>query len=150
MFYEVPAGQHLSEPVYVSLRHARFNIKSNGEEATFRYRLPRELDGTSPKSFSMNGTFQEGSWKLATKEYAGDNTPMASADCTGDERNFACKITYGKNKEGDDGIFELNTASADRYLQTRTDLSAEQVSLIKQAQVALSHEPIGIVHVHRD
>ena len=55
-------------------------------------------------------------------------------------------MNYAKN---DEGQFPIDMDSADVYLRTRSDLTPEQIGTIKTAQLALSHEPIGIIRVNR-
>jgi hypothetical protein len=71
---------------------------------------------------------------------------LVEATCQGNERDFNCTMQYGKN---DQGVFTLDTAAADSYLQTRPDLTPADIAHIKAAQTALSHEPIGIIRVRR-
>ena len=143
--YEVPQSSMLDEALIVNLKKARLNI--NGSSASLDYRLPAELDGTNAKRFLLTGSFDGTSWNLSTNDHANSSgDPSVKATCEGNERNFTCVMNYAKN---DEDIFPLDTASADSYLQTRTDLTPAEITHIKAAQAAFSHEPIGIIRVQR-
>jgi hypothetical protein len=143
--YEVPQGALLPEPLIVPIKKARLSIE--GGIAELDYKFPQELDGDDPKRLFLKGTFDEikSEWNLTT-EGVGQNTVAATATCVGDAKDFTCTMTYAK--EADD-LFHLNIEAADAYLRTRTDLTPAQITHIKDAQVALSHEPIGIIRVRR-
>jgi hypothetical protein len=148
MIYEVPKGQFLDQPVHVVLDKARFDLR--GSTARFDYQLPAALDGVEGKRFRMSGSFNETTqtFELSTQDSINEKgDPSARASCTGTDKEFDCVMHYGVKDH--ETLFDLNIAAADAYLQTRTDLSQEQIAQIKTAQFALSHEPIGVVHVRR-
>jgi hypothetical protein len=143
--YEVPTSAMLDEALTVDLKKARLNLRK--DSASLDYRLPAELDGTNAKRFYLTGTFDGSNWNLSTNDQVNSNgDPAAKATCQGNERDFNCTMQYGKN---DQGVFTLDTAAADSYLQTRPDLTPADIAHIKAAQTALSHEPIGIIRVRR-
>jgi hypothetical protein len=111
------------------------------------YKLPKELDGQNPKRFLLIGSFDGEAWNLSTNDSVNSSgDPSAIAKCNGDATAFDCVMTYGKN---DSGLFPLDIQSADQYLQSRPEITPEKIAHIKQAQTALSHEPIGIIRVRR-
>ena len=143
--YEVPQGARLAEALIVPVKKARLHIE--GGIAQLDYKFPQELDGNDPKRLFLKGTFDEinSEWNLTT-EGVEQNTVAATATCVGNAKDFTCRMSYAK--EADD-LFHLNIEAADAYLRTRTDLTPAQITHIKDAQVALSHEPIGIIRVRR-
>ena len=146
MTYEVPASDLLETSLIIDLDKVKFRL--NDQEASLDYKLPKELDGQNPKRFLLTGSFDGQFWNLSTNDSVNsDSHPSAVARCNGTARAFDCVMAYGKT---DRGIFPLNTESAEQYLQSRTNLTPEKIAHIKQAQTALSHEPIGIIRVRRN
>jgi hypothetical protein len=145
MSYEVPKSEYLETAYVVELDRARLRFSQNS--AVLDYALPMELDGTTPKRFRLQGHFDGQQWNLSTNDSANSaGEPSAKATCTGDQRQFTCVMNYAKNNEG---LFPIDMDSADAYLRTRSDLTPDQIGTIKTAQLALSHEPIGIIRVNR-
>lgn len=154
MTYMIPkgTGEYIQENVILQLDKAKLDIRVNLQgvaTATLDYRLPQEVDGPAAKRFRPSGTMREdGSWFLteAGQDANGNAINIVEATCTGNEDDFNCRMQYAKNA---DNIFALNLDAARDYLATRTDLSLEQITKIEGAQMALSHEAIGIVHAKK-
>ncbi len=134
MTYTVPKGESMAVDAVVELVRAKFRI--TGNLAKLDYALPFELDGTTPHRFILTGEFQGSVWRMSSADGS------VRADCEGDARDFSCRMVYEQNS---DGLFLLDVASANAYLETRTDLNLEQISFFQDAQRVLSHEAIGIV-----
>ncbi len=134
MSYTIPKGEFLEADYTVDLVHAK--LRFHGDYATLDYELPKEIDGNKPQRFRLSGSRVNGIWQLATADQ------RVHGSCIGDRESFNCQMAYSLNEEG---RFPLDINSAKEYLASRPEMTPDQVALAERAQLALSHEAIGII-----
>jgi len=130
--YLIPAGQLLPQDVTLPMSKAQFKIK-NGE-AQLTYELPKYIDGPTPQRFRLKGKTEGFPVELSSTK--------VNATCSEIEQNISCVMKYNKNEEG---LFLLDLEGAANLIDADQTLSSADVTLLKQAGVALSHEALGII-----
>ena len=132
--YRVPAGYGLETPLDVPLRRSRITI--DGNEVTFDYRLPKELDGPKPKRFRLSGLAQGEQFDLT--DASGDRV---TATCLATSTSYECSMKYKQP-------FTVNVAGALQYLES-SGADSEQIARFQAGSVSLQHQAAGIVTIPR-
>jgi hypothetical protein len=124
--YTVPAGELLLEPE--SLPVPQPSVVQTGSSIRLQYQLPRELDGESPRLYTLEGIVEGQQYELE-----GDGL---NADCVTAIESTSCTIHYDE--------MQINHAAADAYLLRHIQDPA-LVQRLQVARLALEHQAVGIL-----
>jgi hypothetical protein len=130
--YLIPAGKLLSQDVSLPMTKAQFKVQKG--EAQLVYELPKFIDGPTPQRFKLKGP--------AASFPATLTSSKVNATCSEIEGSISCVMEYNKNQEG---LFLLDHEGAAALIDQDLSLSSADVTLLKQAGIALSHEALGII-----
>lgn len=135
--YKVPAGQYLENDVF--LKSPKADLKANSDGTyDLDYKLPRELDGVEPRLIEFRSVSAAEPLTMRANE--------GVANCEIINRDMSCFIRYFKDDET--GVFQLNTESANAYMEAR-NFSPERMELMGKAQMSIMHEAAGALSFRR-